>query len=759
MKKHPKLIPTALALCAFAFSSAQAQRPQDHPDDEDIVRLSPFDVRESGEIGRYQAVETTSSTRVRASLMDMTQSVSVVTNEFLTDTASGRVGEALRYVAGVSSTAESHALDTMYVRGFFAQGSTIDGFYSYNYINQDPIVIERLEVVKGPNAILSPQGLPGGIVNSVSKRPLFTKSAYKGHLSYQAGRRDANRTELDVNYVARRDKLAVRVVGAVTDSDEYGKDNFQQNITVMPMFTYRLSQNTDFTLQAQAYNAWALADNGRPLSVYAVGRNNVRVAEGLPRDFQVEGRNITRHQSGQHIRLFLNSQLTDKLSMRIVGNLSSSKARTIYLGSGVINGDVIDLDHITGEWFWDGVKRNDNPLYKLSGQTEWIKRNYANLQNDYSYEHRGRTWKSQTVGGFAVNYSSGDYKFKLFEDIPTIYDFRTNYTPPAYTNAPDYLAASSSWGRSVQFYVAEVVSLFEDRLVLSASLSHTRNNDSGRNNVKPVPDPDELPTVEPKKHFTVPAAGVVYKVTPEVSLYYGFTKQELPGGENPREGIPPHTVPSRQHEGGVRVRLFEGKLYATLAYFDILQENLIMANWGNYRTPRPDPPLPSILTQRTAKGVELEFTWAVTKDLSVLGSYTQFKNRDFDNARFPGAEEMGGIWGRYTFPDSGPLRNLSLAIGASYVGESPADAVAGTSWRTQYTEPPPGNDPVRIKPSFWLPSYVVWEATASYRFKKNWQATLLVKNLFDKEYLTFSFLRTVQTSWPINPKLVVRYEF
>jgi len=741
------------------LTTTHAQQPPDQSDEE-IVRLSPFAVQESGDLGRYQAVEMTSGTRVRTDLMDMTQSVSVVTNEFLTDVAPARLNEALRYVAGVTGDPATHALDSMTVRGFFGvAGGTIDGLYQFNFVNQDPIIIDRIEIVKGPNAILAPQGLPGGVVNNITKKPLFKN---KGYASYQWGRWDSNRTELDVNYVVSPEKLAVRVVGAFTDSDDYGDHNFHENTTVMPMFTYRITPKTDFTLQVQAYNATALANNGnQPRSVYAVGHSNMKQQEGLRRDFGYIGRNITRHQNGQNIRFFLNSQITDKLATRILGNLVRMDIRTTFLGANLVGGSLLDLDHITGEWSWDGVTRNDNPTYTLGGQTEWMDVHHANLQNDYSYEHLGQTWKSQTVGGFAVNYRSQDYKFKLFEPISTIYDFTDpNYTPPTYTLSPNYLAASSSWDRSVQLYIAQVFSLFEDRLVLSASLSYTRNNnDAGRNNLPVVPDPDEEPPTEPQKDFTLPAAGVVYKIRPDVSLYYGFSKQELPGGEDRSAGIPAHTVPSRQHEGGVRVRLFDGKLYATVAYFDILQENLYVANMGNYQSPRPDPPLPAVLSQSTTKGVEFEFTWAVTKDLSLLGSYTQFKNRDSEGQRYPSvAEKMGGLFGRYSFPDSGSLRGLTLSLGASYTGERPANT-DWAGWNDPYTDPGIGYDPVRVQPPYWMSSYILWEASVGYRFKKHWQVTLQVKNLFDKDFVAGTFLHSVNVGTPMNSKFLVRYEF
>jgi len=680
-------------------------------------------------------------------LMDSSQSISVVTNEFMQDVGTGRVSDAVKYVAGVSAlNTNLNAFDGMFVRGFWLAGATVDGFYQFNWINQEPVIIERMEVVKGPNAILAPQGLLGGVVNLVTKKPLFTN---QGYASYQVGRYDSNRAEIDINYVVRTDKLAVRVVGSLTDADDYAKGDFHQNITVMPMFTYRISPTTDFTLQLQAYNTSFLTNLGAPISpisVYALGRSNVRRLDGLPRDFQMVGRNITNHQSGQNTRFFLTSQITDKLSMRLVGNWIQQNTRTNFLGPSNpldVNGNpgqVVILNQITGEWEWDGVTRNDSPRFRLGGANERPKITHGNLQNDFVYEHTGSGWKSNTVMGYAFNYNSQHQRIKDYVSDPTLYDFTDpNYTPPAYTLMPNWRDNRSTRNRSNQVYIYEVLSLFDDRLVISGSLSQNRYVSNTKDNLT-------LNRIEDKAEETLPSGGFVYKLTPEVAVFYGFSKQAVLGAEDPNSGIPPHTIPGRQHESGVRVRLFEGRLYATLAYFDILQEGIWNYDPRNFVTPRPNPPWPPSTGSRNSKGFEFELSWSPTKNLSIVGGYTDSKNRDSDGMRDDSPQKFGSIWAGYTF-DTGLLRGLQVGLGAVYTGEAPI--LPG-----RHTTPPPGYDPVRVQPRYWKPSYVLAEASASYSFKKNWQVQLVIKNLFDKDGLDGFMLNP-----PINPKLSLRYEF
>jgi len=724
-------------------TSSYAQQPPPQ-DNEEIVRLSPFAVNESADIGRYQAAEATSGSRVRMDLMDSTQSISVLTNEFLNDIGTGQLLDAAKYVAGIGTVGQPMMLDAMSIRGFASYGATIDGFSQFNWSNLDPIIIERMEVVKGPNAIIAPAGLPGGVVNNVTKRPLFTN---KGYVSYQVGRYDSNRAELDVNYVVRPDKFAVRVVGAFADADDYGRDNFHQRGIAMPMFTYRLGDSTEFTLQVQAYNTTAMATNGIPLSLYAVNRSNIRLQEGLPRDFILEGRANIGRQNGEYVRFSLTSQITDKLSMRLAASGSELNVTSHALLLSDPNVKVIDLDQITGEWSWDGVTRNDNPTYTIGGLKQWVRGHQANFQNDFVYEHTSTSWKSQTVVGYAFNYHSQNNRWRLYTPDATIYDLTNNYTPPPGYTLANWLGNVSTRERSSQVYIYEVLRLFEDRLVLSGSLSQNRYFSGTSDNLLSAYG-------QGKGEATLPSAGIVYKVTPEVSLYYGFSKQETLGNQSALDAVPPPTVPSRQHEGGVRLKLFDGRLYATLAYFDILQENLWMSNPENFKNPPPDPPLPSIFTDRTAKGFEFEFAWSPTKNFSVIGSYTDFENRDQDNMRYANvAERMAAIWGSYTFPDTGSLRGLRVGLGVSYAGQRPGDV------STDYTKPPPGYDPVRIQPSFWMPSYTVVEASASYRFGKHWHAQLVVKNLLDRDYIPTANGRKIYVSTPFNPKLTIRYDF
>jgi catecholate siderophore receptor len=120
----------------------------------------------------YTVKETSSATRTPTDLRDVPQAVSVVTEEQIDDQALRSVGDLLHYVPGaVVSQGEGHR-DQIILRGnsstadFFVDGLRDDVQYYRGLYN-----LERVEILKGPNAMIFGRGGGGGIVNRVTKRP------------------------------------------------------------------------------------------------------------------------------------------------------------------------------------------------------------------------------------------------------------------------------------------------------------------------------------------------------------------------------------------------------------------------------------------------------------------------------------------------------------------------------------------------------------------------------------------------------------
>ncbi|HEU5078621.1 MAG TPA: TonB-dependent receptor [Opitutaceae bacterium] len=711
--------------------------------EDETVYLSPFNIS-AAPTSRYQASEATSGARVRVALLDSTQSVSVVTRDLINDIGAGRLIDAAKYVAGVYESTIPNAQDRTTIRGFQNDGATVDGFSYFSFANLDPIIVDRIEVVKGPNAILAPQGVPGGTINAVSKKPTFKD---QGYVSYQVGQYGSNRGELDVNRVAMDGKLALRVVGAIQDADDYGDGNFHRSNIGMPMLTYRFGPSTQLTLQAEFYNWRALNYGGVPVSLYADSGNTAHILDGLPTDFVAQGPEVTRSQSAQHYRAFFTTSFTENLSMRVAANFIKSNAESVQLNIGAAPNQVIKVDPATGLWHWDGTTRNDAPTFSLGGSVNQQNRDYANLQNDFVYELHTDSIKSTTVFGYAINYAATLNEKNQNFTVPSPADFR-NYKWTGYT-LTNITGINTRYYRDQQVYLSEVLGLFHDSVLLSAGVSRnwyfSENIDlllKKRVSVSP--------------NATLPSAGVVFKVLKNTSLYYGYSEQATAVNPSVTATNFFDTQTSKQHEFGIRTQQFDNRLYATLAYFKIKQDNFSVPNPLNSAVPVPSPLLPPLFSNRLAHGLELELNYAVTKNLSIVGNGTLMKNRDADGVPFRGtAEKAAAVWVNYTFNKSTPmLDGLSLGIGVDYLSRRAGDTASGV---TSASTP---DQVIRVQPSFWLPARALVNASASYRFLEHWRAQLNIDNLLDKDYLAASTSRTsVWAGTPFNAKLTVSYNF
>lgn len=728
----------------FALSHAQTTAPVATPADDTVV-LSPFTVATEA-AGRYQATESTSGSRVRVSLFDSTQAVSVITRDLIEDIGAGRIVDAAKYVAGVYESTIPNAQDRTTIRGFQNDGATIDGWSYFSFANVDPVLIERIEVVKGPNAILAPQGIPGGTVNIVSKKPVFSN---RGYVSGQVGRYSANRTEVDVNRVVSDGKLAVRFVGSFQDADDYGDNNFHQGVVAMPMVTYRFGPTSELTMQAELYNWRALNYGGVPISLYATSTSNWRILENIPRDYVLQRDDINRHQSAQHYRAFFTTKFSDQLSMRIAGNVIQSKGQSSQLNIGAATVQVTTTDANTGLRVWDGVTRNDNPLFTLGGSVNWQDRTYANLQHDFVYELKGSGYKSTTVFGYAINFAATyDEKNQNFT-VPSPQALNTYvYSPYTLTNVT---GVNTRYVKDQQIYLNESLNLLSDRLTVNAGLS--RNWMFSQNY-------DKLTTlavnrVTQKPTAWLPSAGFNFKILPDLALFYGYSKQATAINPSVTSTNYFATQSSEQHEVGLRGRALGGRLTATASYFDIKQDNFSIPNPANSAVPVPSPLLPPLFFNRTAKGAELEVSFAVNRNLSLVGNASVMKNRDPDDMPFRGtAEKSGAAWVNYAFDKDGTLAGLSVGLGIDYLDKRPGDNAGGATSASTATKV------IRTAPSFWLPARTLVNANVTYRYSREWRAQLNIDNLLDEDYLQSSTGRqNVWVGMPLNAKLTVTYSF
>ncbi len=224
----------APGLPAQVAPSSATLRPASPAVDEPVA-LSPFVVMESEDRG-YAATSTLAGTRLRTDLRDVGAAISVVTAQFMADTASTNVRDLLIYTtnteaggfegnfSGVDtgnkfSSAEGtlqSPQNSTRVRGLAGADLTRDFFLTN--IPMDSYNTERVDISRGANAILFGLGSPAGIINNQLK----SANLHQNTFSYQQtwGRFDSHREVLDVNQSIVKGILGVRVI-ALNKAENY----------------------------------------------------------------------------------------------------------------------------------------------------------------------------------------------------------------------------------------------------------------------------------------------------------------------------------------------------------------------------------------------------------------------------------------------------------------------------------------------------------------------------------------------------------
>jgi catecholate siderophore receptor len=223
---------------------------------------APEPITVTGERIGYAIGDGSTATKTPTALIDVPQSVTVVTRQQLDDQATQQLGDALRYVPGVTlGTGEGHR-DQITLRGqsttadFFLDGLRDDAQYYRPLYN-----IERVEVLKGANAMIFGRGGGGGVVNRVSKVADPARRFFTGTASVDSF--GAFDFAADVN-LPLGETVAARINGIYEELDNH-RDFFDGRfIGISPTVTALLGEATRLTAQYTYDDDERVTDRGVP---------------------------------------------------------------------------------------------------------------------------------------------------------------------------------------------------------------------------------------------------------------------------------------------------------------------------------------------------------------------------------------------------------------------------------------------------------------------------------------------------------------
>ena len=211
-RSHNQAIWPAASVALFLMGSA-AQAAEA----EEAVTLSGVTVTakvqpELESRDNYKVSRSLSATKTDTPLIDVPQSISVVSLKQIRDQAAGSIGDAIRYLPGVSSAQGEGNRETLVFRGNSTTGDFfVDGVRDDVQTYRDLYNIDRLEVLKGPNAMVFGRGGIGGVANRVTKVAGWSSVR---ELALETGSYDHRRASLDLGGPVNAD-LALRLTAVV----------------------------------------------------------------------------------------------------------------------------------------------------------------------------------------------------------------------------------------------------------------------------------------------------------------------------------------------------------------------------------------------------------------------------------------------------------------------------------------------------------------------------------------------------------------
>ena len=209
----------------------------------------------------YAAARTGSATKTETPLRDVPQSVSLVTRELIADQAMQGMGDVVRYIPGITMGQGEGHRDAPTIRGnsstadFFVDGVRDDAQYFRDLYN-----VERVEALKGSNAMIFGRGGGGGVLNRVTKEAQWTPSRV---VTLEGGSFDHRRGMLDVGQGVGS-ALALRFNGMYENSGGFRDRASLERYGINPTLALALGTRTTFRAGYELFSDHRSVDRGLP---------------------------------------------------------------------------------------------------------------------------------------------------------------------------------------------------------------------------------------------------------------------------------------------------------------------------------------------------------------------------------------------------------------------------------------------------------------------------------------------------------------
>jgi len=721
--RHPLRFLVSVSLAAIAASpvhvAAAEALEEGFADDQEIIV--------TGEKEGYVAISS-AGLKTDTPLIDTPQSVSVVTREQLDDQALQDIGDILRYTPGASIGQGEGNRDQITIRGqnttadFFVDGIRDDVQYFRPLYN-----IERVEIHKGPNAMIFGRGGGGGIINRVAKSPIADRPF--GEATASVDSFGAFYLSGDLNLPVG-DSAAFRLNGLYEEFDNHRDFYDGRRIAVNPTFGAELDDNNRILLSYEYVDDDRGVDRGNPAELRAANINpgddnecsitNICGPLTGYRDtlFGQPGTNRTTLQA-HIVKLRVEHEFSDELSFSSTTQYGDYDKlyRNVYPVDAVSND--IRLTPVANSVTLDGyVDTTDRENFITQGNLLWT-------------GDTGSLGHSLLLGYEIGQQKSANARRDIFfassSDDQVVIPLTDPIAVPAFT-FPVFSRSTMSDLKFLSLYVQDQISI-GDHFEIIGGVRFDRF-DLDVNDIQ-----NGLLLSRTDEKFS-PRFGAIYKPQENISIYASYAKSFLPRSGDQfltltpsNANLAPETF--ENYEIGMKWDMTSGlSLTTALFRLDRDDQSILLDNQGN-----------STLSGSRTEGVEFQLVGKLTDQLQINAGYSYLDGQQRNAASVGGQdlrlfqvpEHMISLWTKYDFTQQ-------FAAGVGVTHQSSQFATNDNSVR--------------------IPAFTRVDAALYYDVSEQVQVQLNVENLFDETYYPSVHNNdNISTGEPLNARLTVKFGF
>lgn len=706
-----------LPMCWPALSSAQTTA------DADPVTLSAVTITEESE-KPYTVDASAAATKLPLTLRDTPQSVTVITRQRMDDENLQSMRDVLDNTTGVYSYAFDTERVVFTARGFIIDNTLYDGVPVAPGLNAssidatlDTALYERIEVVRGATGLLTGAGSPSAAVNLVRKHA--QSDVLTGSLSLSYGSWDDFRSVADISTPLSSDgKIRARVVGVYQNRESYidlysnEKQVFYGVIDADLSADTRVSAGYDYQQTLPQANTWGsfplFFSDGTPTD--------------WPRSFTTAAQWSYWNNRTQTAFAELQHRFSNGWSLRsTVQRRETDGYSNLFYVYGFPDKQIGDGLEPYAYHSIDHGRQNSVDTY-LTGPFELFGRKHELV-----------------VGGMGSWLHGDSYEFQPPEELPdpgSFYGWDGSYPEPDFADVGDYISRIRTQQSAA--YSALRLSLTDPlKLVVGARYSRWKGSSYY------VYDGPEAFKQNHKK--LTPYAGLIFDFTQQWSAFASYTKIFNPQNFQEADGAVIAPLNGHSSEVGIKGAHFDGRLNTSLTLFDTRQDNVAVADPGQFVNDDPERPAYVEADGTRTRGFELDVSGEPLKNWNVSLGGSYYKIEDGDGARIKTYIPQSLIRVFTTYSLQGSLQNLTIGGGIDWQSRNYLDVENPVSES--------GLSEVDQSAVSLVGLMARYQVTPTLSLQANGN------NLLDKKYYVIDEYGNLYYGPPVNASLTLRYDF